>query len=239
MSEPTRRRSTGGDDTGAAVIHVGDTAPPAQSTGLRPYVFREVVDRRGTDRRNDDGPRAHSTTRAVTQPNPRELLELDETLRRHVTAEIERAKAEAEAEGYRRGRAETLASTDSLGAAISLATAELVDFSEAEKAAAVRSVIELAERVATVVMNRTPHDDGAAALKRIRTVLESLDDSPFTIAVHPDDLDTVAAGVNNNDVMVAPDPSLQPGEARIKGVWSYSELTQAAAWEAVREALSL
>lgn len=238
MSRPTRTR-TSDDSTGAAVVKAGDTSPAVPAQTLRPYVFRDVVDRRGNERRAEDRAVSHGTPRAPAQGDPRDLMRLDPALREHVDAELERAMAEGYAAGYSQARQETLERTDAIGAAIGLAAAELVDFSASEKAAAVNSVIELAERVATVVMNRTPHDGGEAALRRIREVLEGLDDAPFTIAVHPDDLDTVAAGVNNHEVMVAPDPTLQPGEARIKGVWSYSDLTQAAAWEAVRTALAL
>jgi len=165
-------------------------------------------------------------------------MELDETLRTFVETQIATARAEGHASGYSEGRAEALERNDSLAATISLAATELMAFSATEKTMAVNSVMELAERIATVVMNRTPHDGGQAALMRIRSVLEQLDDAPFTIAVNADDMDAVAGGLNGSDVVVAADHTLQPGEARIRGVWSYSELTQAAAWEAVRAAMT-
>lgn len=240
MSEPTRQRATAGDLAPAVV-----KSPPAPAARpdqtMRSFVYRDVVDRRTGDRRGGppSEPREHRAARAIAQPDPDALLQLDERLRSHVEAEIERAHRAGLAAGYEQGRSDAIATTESLAAAISLATTELVDYAAAEKAAAVNAVIELAERVATVVMNRTPHDGGRAALERIREVLEGLDDGPFTIAVHPDDLDAVGAALGDDRAMVAPDPSLRPGEARIRGVWSYAELTQAAAWDAVRTALAL
>jgi flagellar biosynthesis/type III secretory pathway protein FliH len=238
---PTRRRVTPTSSNTPGVISAGDVTPGdrTSTSALRPYVLREVRDRRSNDRRSDDTPITHSATRSISQPDPVELMALDETLRSHVNRLVETARAKGIAAGYEQGRTEALERADALAAAVSLAATETIEFTSAERMVAVNSVIELAERVATTVMNRTPHDGGQAALRRIRDVLESLDDSPFTVAVHPDDLDLVTSGVSSISATVAPDPSLQPGEARIRGLWSYSDLTQAAAWNAVRTALSL
>lgn len=239
MTEPTRirRTNTEASSNSPAVLPRGSlpvTQRPA--TAIRPFVLREVVDRRGVDRRSD--PPTHQTTRSVTQPDPRQLMALDETLREFVETEIAKARSDGHASGYSQGRAEALQRNEALAATISLAATEVIEFSSTEKTLAVNSVMELAERIATVVMNRTPHDEGQAALTRIRAVLEQLDDAPFTIAVNADDMDAVASGLNGSDVMVAADHSLQPGEARIRGVWSYSDLTQSAAWDAVRAAMT-
>ena len=152
--------------------------------------------------------------------------------------DFDNAVASAREEGYAEGRADANASGHQIAAAIGLSTTELMDFSAADRRTAVNAVTELAERIATVIIGRTPHDDGAAVLARIRDVLMDLDDAPFTVAVHPGDLDIVSAGVNGDSVIIAVDPQLQPGEARIRGAWSYRDITHATVWDAIRTALA-
>jgi len=213
----------------------GDTtAAPAPR---RSYVIRNTVERRSHDRRS--GPRRDSDTRSITQPDPEELLELDATLRAYFENAIRSAGEDAYRNGHAEGRREALAASTEVANAITAATNELSHFSSTERQMATAAVIELAERFATEIINRTPHDDGAALLQRIRGLMDDLNDGPFTIAVHTDDLDVISAGLDGAAVTVAVDPQLQPGEARIRGTWSYNDFTNAAAWEAMKVALEL
>lgn len=236
MSQPTRARrfpDLDPADEPSIVLRGNESYDPGALPPVRrPHVLRSVVDRRQRGRRAEDVA-AIGHTRMIAQSDPEELLALDERLRHYFDSAIESARAE----GYAEGRAEATARSRQIAEAIGLSTAELTDFSATDRRIAVNAVIDLAERIATIVIGRNPHDNGAAALTRIRQVLTDLDDSPFTVSVHPDDLDIVSAGVNGDSVIVAADVQLLPGEARIRGPWSYSDMTHATVWEAIRTAL--
>jgi len=208
------------------------TAPASR----RSYVIRNTVERRSHDRRS--GPRRDSETRSITQPDPEELLELDATLRAYFDNAVSSAREQAYRDGHTEGRRDALASSTAVSDAITVAANEISTFSRAERKLATAAVVELAERFATEIIKRTPHDAGAAVLQHIREQMEDLDDEPFTIAVHHEDLDVISAGLDGAAATVAVDPQLQPGEARIRGAWSYNDLTRAAAWEAIEVALA-
>lgn len=239
MTAPTRTRRFGASPSPAdkpSVLQDATSGVAATPPASRSYVIRNAVDRRSHDRRS--GPRRGSEARSIAQPDPEELLSLDPTLRAYFDSAISCAREDAYREGHTEGRREALAGSSNVAAAIAEAADGISHFSRTERKLATEAVLELAERLATEIINRTPHDAGAATLRRIREVLEDLKDEPLAIAVNADDLDIISAGLNGAEVTVAVDPHLKPGEARIRGAWSYSDLTRDAAWEAIRTALA-
>jgi len=239
MTAPTRTRrfpeTVPSADKPRVLRSAASKAASAPSEG-HSYVIRSVVDRRSHDRRAS--PRRDGEARSITQPNPEKLLELDSTLRAYFDNAIGSASDEAYGKGRAEGRREALVGSTAVAAAIGAAAGDVSHFSSKERAFATDAVLELAERIATEVMNRMPHDSGAAVLQRIRDVMEDINDEQFSIAVHADDLDIISAGLDGAKATVTVDPHLQQGEARIRGAWSYIDLTTAAAWEEIRTALS-
>ena len=125
-----------------------------------------------------------------------------------------------------------------LGRAITLACAEMVESLDSARRANVGGMVELARCMAELVMGRTPHDGGAAVLNRLREALERLDERELTISVNPEDVAMVSQGLSTElGLTISGDPSLAPGEARIRGGWSHADLTHAAAWAAVQNAV--
>lgn len=152
---------------------------------------------------------------------------------------LEQARAEGfeagRREGFEAGRADMAGAAARVEAAVGGAVADLVGM----RAAAVTEAIESGVAIAEFVLGRTPHDDGAALAARVSEVLRLLDDEELTVVIHPQDWDAVSSAVRlPNGVTMERDPSLRPGEARISGRWACAELTQEAALEVAREALS-
>lgn len=176
--------------------------------------------------------------RTIGQPPTERVLDLDPQLRAYLEAERQKAYASGYETGRSEGTAETLNRSDALARAITLACAETVEHLESARRANIGGMVDLARAMAEVVLGRTPHDGGAAVLARTREVLERLDERELAISVHPDDLQLVASGLSDHlGATVNPDPSLQPGEARVRGGWSHADLTRAAAWDAVQAAI--
>ncbi len=207
--------------------------PPARPSVLRAG-SEESWETPGSHLRSDRPQPGPNPGRAVGQLDPRETLALNPDLADWVGRQI--------AEAYERGREEgrTMAAdrVDQLGAAITMASSRVSEFTETERIAATNTVIELSERIATLVLGRTPHDGGEAVLARVRRVLEDHDDGPYTIEVNPDDLALVSAAITDDSVSVRPEPRLGPGEARVHGAWSHADLTRAAIWDAIRGSLA-
>ena len=152
---------------------------------------------------------------------------------------IDKARAEAfeagRREGFAAGRAEITEAAGRIEAALSVATADLVQM----RTECVRSAVDVGLDVAEFVLGRAPHDDGANLAPRIAAALNDLDDEELAITVHPEDWDAISAAVRlPNGVTMEPDPALRPGEARISGRWASAELTREAALSVVREVLS-
>ncbi len=207
--------------------------PPARPSVLR---ARETGswETPGSRYRSDRPEPEPGPARSVGQLDPRETLALNPALSDWVSREI----AEAYERGRQEGRSMAAGRVDQLGSAIAMASARVGEFTETERIAATNTVIELSERIATLVLGRTPHDGGEAVLARVRKVLEDHDDAPFTVEVNPDDLALLSAAITDDSVTVRPDPHLAPGEARVHGAWSHAELTRTAIWEAIRASLA-
>ncbi len=178
--------------------------------------------------------------RTFGQPSVERTAELDPRVRQVIDAERRRAHDA----GYAAGVAEATAHLDerigTLARAVTLACGELLEQLDSTRQATVGGVVALAEDIARVVIGRTPHDGGAAALDRVEAALERIDDRPVRVLVHPDDHDLMATALAGRpELSVSDDPSLLPGEVRLRGGWSQADLTRAAAWEAVRTALEV
>ncbi|GEM_PF-1839717 len=214
----------------------GNTKPPPPAS--RPSVLRagteESWETPGSRYRPDRPEAGPGPGRAVGQLDPRETLALNPELAEWVGRQI----AEAHERGRAEGRAMAADRVDQLGAAITMASARVSEFTDAERMAATNTVIELSERIATLILGRTPHDGGEAVLARVRRVLEDREDGPYTIEVNPDDLALVSAAITDDSVTVRPDPRLGPGEARVHGSWSHADLTRSTIWEAIRGSLA-
>lgn len=190
-------------------------------------------------------------SRVVTAPTlgagPRRLgaaprEELDPVVR----ATVEQARAEAYARGHQDGYAEGRAETErasaeriaALGAAIEAALHRAAMEVRATGGATVAATIDLALAIAEHVVGREPHDGGAAISEQVRQALEELEDPAPTVCVHPGDTAVVTTALaSHRAVAVEPDPTLRPGEARIRGDWARAELTYDAAFTAMRREL--
>jgi flagellar biosynthesis/type III secretory pathway protein FliH len=99
-------------------------------------------------------------------------------------------------------------------------------------------IAALALEMARAVVGREPHDDGVALAVRLRDVLASVDDRPLHVAVQPGDAEMVRQALADVDgLVVVPDGSMGPGEARVHGRWAEADVTRSAAWTALQRAL--
>lgn len=151
---------------------------------------------------------------------------------------VERATADAYRRGHADGHHEGMsAAADQLARSVSAALDAATQTVTADRAACASEAVELALAIAETVLRRETHDGGAAVAATVRGILGQLVDPAPTVLVHADDRDLVAAALADLPVAVKGDPSLQRGDARVRGGWAEVDLTRAAAWTAVREAL--
>jgi flagellar biosynthesis/type III secretory pathway protein FliH len=109
---------------------------------------------------------------------------------------------------------------------------------EEARQATVGGLLDLSTAIAEAVIGRTPHDDGASLVRRVEEAMDLLDERPLTLAVSATDEEVVRRAAEGiDDLTVEVDPGLSPGEGRIRGGWSFADLTHAAAWEAIRRHL--
>ncbi len=172
----------------------------------------------------------------------RPLSEPDPSADPYTLRAVEEASDAAYERGRAEGRREALEEARQLGdeagaraaagaqAAITDLTTELREFRHEQSS----TVTDLARGIAEVVLGREPHDGGHALLRRCQEALAALDDTPLVVHANPADA-TVLRGVLDADVV--DDPALSLGEARVRGTWGRADLTRAAAWELVGEAL--
>ena len=107
------------------------------------------------------------------------------------------------------------------------------------RTAAVTDVIQVALAVAEYVTGTEHISDPTVIAERIALAMETLDDENVVIAVNPADWDAVAANVQlPPDATIERDPTLQTGEARLRGTWSSIDMTREAALGVAREVLS-
>lgn len=175
----------------------------------------------------------------VSHPPVAQRLASDSELARHVEQLVAEAFEAGRAEGRREGADEQAARLEHLAQAVTLTVTDVEERIEEARQAAVGGMLDLAVAIAEVVIGRTPHDDGAAVLRRVEEALEHLDERPLTLMVSPvDETAARTAADAIEDLAVEVDGSLAPGEARLRGGWSSADLTHGAAWEAVRRQLN-
>lgn len=147
---------------------------------------------------------------------------------------------EVAAEAYRRGMEEgrSLATDQFISAADALrsAVAEERTRLRAEFDRQRDVLLATAVRLAEFVVGHAGHDGGAALRTRIDAALQTIDDTHLSIAVHPADLELLERMIP--DITLSPDSTLRPGEARVVGEWSQTDLTFAAALAALQEAVA-
>ena len=98
--------------------------------------------------------------------------------------------------------------------------------------------IEAGLAVAEYVTGLPRPTDGPLSA-RIADALASLDDEQLVIGVNPEDWALVADSIQlPPNVTLDRDPTLQAGEARVRGTWSSIDMTRAAALAIAREVLS-
>lgn len=151
----------------------------------------------------------------------------------------EDAYARGHAEGLREGTATALDRADRLAHVVADAVGRASQQADASRAEHVDDTVRLALTIAETVLRREPHDGGRAVADAVRDAVGQLTDPAPTVHVHPGDRDLVDATLSDLALTVVGDPALQPGDARVRGGWAEVELTTAAAWTAVREALDV
>lgn len=185
---------------------------------------------------------SHVVTAPMMDARPHRLASVspdrhDPVVRDLVEQAAAEAHARGHAEGLREGRAATAEHTHQVAHAVSAAIEAAGRSVTADRDACAGEAVQLALTIAQAVLRREPHDGGAAVVDTVRGVLAQLVDPAPAVLVHPDDHDLVVGALADLPVTVQPDPSLQPGDARVRGGWAEVDLTRAAAWSAIMEAL--
>ena len=151
--------------------------------------------------------------------------------------------AELEAAAYQRGlrdgasaaRADMAAVTARFESAIHGALAEAIQL----RAEVITEAIEAGLTVAEYATGLPRPTDPAALRDRILEAIATLDDEQVTVGVNPEDWSLVAESIQlPPNVSLDRDPSLQPGEARVRGTWSSIDMTREAALAIAREVLA-
>lgn len=161
---------------------------------------------------------------------------------RFVDGEVAEIIKRAEAAAYQRGqhdgaaaaRAAMTATAQRIESAVQAAATEAARM----RAAVVTEALEAALAVAEYVMGVRPVADTTALASRIQEAIAGLDDEAIVVGVNPAEWDAVAAIVDlPRHITIDRDPTLQPGEARLRGTWSSIDMTRQAAMAIAREVL--
>ena len=155
------------------------------------------------------------------------------TARPRSIEELEEAAYERGVEAGRVKAADRmLAATEAISEAVERRRAELREEFDRQEDRLLSVALQLAESV----LGHAQHDGGEALARRIRHYVGQIDDSKLTVALNPADAELIY-NLGLSDVELAPDASLEPGEARVVGEWARADITFAAALEAAREML--
>jgi flagellar assembly protein FliH len=162
--------------------------------------------------------------------------------------DLDACLAAVEAGAYERGRQDGMRVGYDLALADQSQLTALVERSLDAAIAHLRTVCEqdaarvtaLAMEIARAVVGREPHDEGVTLAARVRQALETVDDRPLVLAVHPDDVAALGSALSDvGGLEVVADASLAPGEGRLHGRWAEADLTRSAAWLAIQRALAV
>ncbi len=160
-----------------------------------------------------------------------------------VIALLERARAEARAEGEaigaQRTRIELQDDREARAQLLHRTVMEAVAAHRAAVAEHAQETVELALRIAQEIAAVVVDDNGAALADRIRAALASIDDDDLVVRVGEDRVDSVTtAFANERGVRVVVDATLGPDDAEIDGPWASADLTDATRWDIIREAVT-
>lgn len=175
-------------------------------------------------------------------PSARPMATIQPALDPALHSVVERAAQDAYqrgvADGRAAGRRETRDEAERLATSVQQSLAELTRAVRSMRIEHATGTVDLAMAIAAHVLDREPGDGGQALLQRVREWLSAIDDGPVQLTVSESDADVVTAMLTGrSDVDVVADRSLQQGEARLTGAWAHAELTRAARWLEVEEAI--
>lgn len=143
--------------------------------------------------------------------------------------EFEATKASEYERGFLEGRAagheDCLQRAGDLNAALQTSYDQIRRQLDAERQTMLSGIVDLAVEVATAIMARTPHDDGAALAERLRSELAAGPDVISRVEVSEADHATVERVMAPHGVAVATNRRLHPGEVVLDGDWATAELT--------------
>lgn len=156
----------------------------------------------------------------VDGASPRRLGAPEAVFDAATTAVMERrlaaARAESYAEGEAAGRAAARAEVEHLRQTMASTAAAIDEELRSQRAELVAVHLDLASRVAEVVLDRCVPPEAIELLERVRAAAELVDVDDLQVRVHPDHAEQLEALDGDGLVWLA-DPSLAPGEARIDG----------------------
>lgn len=154
---------------------------------------------------------------------------------------VERAAARAHERGREEGHREGVAAAADHARELAAALAEALERATTAAATArteqVEALFEMGVAIAEAVLGHEPHDGGQAVAARVREALDQVVEPAATVHVHPGDHDLVARALADRGVEVVEDPTLVPGDARVRGGWAEVDLTRATALQAIRGVL--
>ncbi len=159
-----------------------------------------------------------------------------------VAAELEAAYRRGFEDGRTRALAEETqrlqAAADAARAALEAAVGAAHRRLAEAAAQPTRAMLAVALDVAEAIVGSLDPADVDTLTRRILDTVAALDDEDLVVAVHPDRAREVAAALADvPGVTVQSDDRLDIGDARLRGTWSRAELTVAAAFRNLREAL--
>ena len=162
-------------------------------------------------------------------PAPVRRLVGDASLAIPSREEIEAEKAAAHDAGVVEGRAlgfeDAVRRSNELHATLMQSVQHVQDQVAAERRELLSGITELALEIATEMMGRTPHDDGAALVQRLRQMAVESPGAFTRVAVSTLDEPLVAESLSSMGIAVSTAADLSPGEARIDGDWASAQLT--------------
>lgn len=144
---------------------------------------------------------------------------------------VEQAAATARRQGRREGEKAGRAAADQAAKGVLDAVRSIQAELAAQRAEALRASAELAQLLATAVLDATPPPDALAVLDRVREAVAGLDDDHLEVHLNRDDHAMLTADESvfaGQRLTLVADRALKPGEARIVGSFGGAELTRAA-----------
>ena len=156
--------------------------------------------------------------------------------------QIEQGRQAAYDEGFVAGRAtgfeDAVRRGSELQAAFLSAVEETSSRLDGERRDLLTAVVDLSVDVATAIMDRTPHDEGAALVARIRELSDSSSQTVTTVCVAAADEALVRSALASAPVNVESAEDMLPGEVRIGGDWSTATATRSSIATTLREAIA-